>query len=598
MLKRIFSFLFALLLLIFTSPRPAQAQYNQQTQFGTNVGAPVYYSADGLYTDLFIHGTGWWTNPNTSIPLTADGYPAYPANDGKFCTTLIYLDGYQSGDFQFYGEGDFNIQFRGARDTGYPNNGAVPGTQKKAGNVTTALVHYDVAAPQYGGLGSYPTTETLIDIEPTGPNPITNLHLVAPGYPAYPNNPEFSNLYIQAASPFKCLRVMDWMGTNGSTVTSWASRPNPNFFGDGNQNVAYERFIDLANQTNSDLWICVPLNATDDWASNMAQLLANRLKPNLHVYYEISNELWNWGAAYWTDWNQVEQAAQSNPALTAPMGSWARHGQQMAYLLMHYRNIIQPILPSARPILGGQFGNGYATDGLAWINQTYGPPSAYIFGWAGAPYFGPSSADPNPSDLDSLFTSMDDNLNSSIIPGIQQGCALARQYGIQFCCYEGGQGLASSDPNAFALYQAAQYDPRMGTLYQKLAQAHMANGTYLCNFYGGFGGHDSQWGFWSSLTDIRFVSANPQPVKYAAEAAAAMAGGSNGSGGGSGGGGNGSGGGGTGGGYYNGHNRMPMPPKNKMLPIKTRMPMPPNGHPGRQMPIKIKMPMPPNGHSG
>ena len=50
-----------------------------------------------------------------------------------------------------------------------------------------------------------------------------------------------------------------------------------------------------------DIWINVPVAASDDYVRELALLLRDNLDPNLHIYVEYSNEVWNWdfSQAHW-----------------------------------------------------------------------------------------------------------------------------------------------------------------------------------------------------------------------------------------------------------------------------------------------------------
>ncbi len=461
-----------------------------------------------------MHCTVWFpTNGSNPVPLNPDGMPASGS-----ASCLMDTLGYPSGLYQFYGKGKFTIDFRGCAYANWPNNGTVPGTQKTVDGVTTALVQVTTAAPGLGTYNGSPNPGLICDITVNDPNdPPRDFHFISPGYKAWPNtNATFTTEYLQAVRPFTCFRVMQWMGGN-SPVTTWASRAQPNVFGNRNAGAAYERIIELANTTNRDIWINIPPKATDDWAAGMAQLLKTTLKPGLHVYIEYSNEVWNWGGpAYYPDWLLIETWDQSNEALTTH-GAWARHGQEVAFLLMHYIQIMQPIMGSqARFVLAGQYGNTiYSSAGLAWIQQVYGPPSKYIYAIAGAPYFGGAG-----TDLDSIFASISTNLNL-IAQELKLEVALAKQYNVKYCCYESGQSMAATQ-SSFSLGQAAQQDPRMGLAYQAYANVMNQAGIDLCCFFSFVNDWDS-YGFYAAAPDIRETIQNPT-VKYAAEAAIANSG--------------------------------------------------------------------------
>ncbi len=42
-------------------------------------------------------------------------------------------------------------------------------------------------------------------------------------------------------------------------------------------------------------WFCIPHAASDDWVASFAALLLSNLRPDLQVYIEYSNEVWNRG---------------------------------------------------------------------------------------------------------------------------------------------------------------------------------------------------------------------------------------------------------------------------------------------------------------
>src|SRR5208283_406493 len=59
--------------------------------------------------------------------------------------------------------------------------------------------------------------------------------------------------------------------------------------------LAWEYIVQLANQSGKDAWINIPIAATDDYIRQLALLLKKWLKPNIRIYIEHSNEVWNFG---------------------------------------------------------------------------------------------------------------------------------------------------------------------------------------------------------------------------------------------------------------------------------------------------------------
>jgi hypothetical protein len=47
-------------------------------------------------------------------------------------------------------------------------------------------------------------------------------------------------------------------------------------------------------------WFCIPHAASDEWVTSFASLLLANLRPDLSVYIEYSNEVWNQGFPQYT----------------------------------------------------------------------------------------------------------------------------------------------------------------------------------------------------------------------------------------------------------------------------------------------------------
>ncbi len=109
--------------------------------------------------------------------------------------------------------------------------------------------------------------------------------------------------------------VVRFLGMAADGGEDWAQRTLPDeafFIGkDGKEN--WEYTVMLANETGRDLYITVPVRANDEYLEKLALLLRHGsdgrepyrrptadpiyppLNPNLRIYVEIDNEIWNWG---------------------------------------------------------------------------------------------------------------------------------------------------------------------------------------------------------------------------------------------------------------------------------------------------------------
>lgn len=88
------------------------------------------------------------------------------------------------------------------------------------------------------------------------------------------------------------IRGMDFLRTNHSRLAHWADRPtqaSPTYSAGG----PVEDLIDICNAVGSDLWLNVPHEADAGFRSRLAALVAGRLRPDLSLYVEYSNEIWN-----------------------------------------------------------------------------------------------------------------------------------------------------------------------------------------------------------------------------------------------------------------------------------------------------------------
>ena len=109
--------------------------------------------------------------------------------------------------------------------------------------------------------------------------------------------------FLADMSIYSSIRFMDLDRTNASDIRTWSQRVQMREDQYAPQRMAYEWMIDLCNRLNVDAWICMPHLTIEDYEANpasnywvqCAKLFRERLKPNLKVYVEYSNEVWNWG---------------------------------------------------------------------------------------------------------------------------------------------------------------------------------------------------------------------------------------------------------------------------------------------------------------
>lgn len=262
--------------------------YSQITRpVGTNLTSVVDWSSELVFTNAFEQCREWIVHedsPNASwesgltVPLNEKGYPIeIPYNDGvnppQVVRTLLFTNienYYPSGQYRLIIEGAGQIRFLGAFN------------QTFSTPIDTLI---NITANQ--GL--------ILELEKSDVNdPINDIKLI---YPNHVNNfqtQKFTTEFLDYLSDFQCIRFMDWTKTNNSSDQNWNERSKANYYTQTTSaGVAWENVIELANLTQKDIWINIPHLATDNYITQLAQLLNTTLDPNIKIYLEYSNEVWN-----------------------------------------------------------------------------------------------------------------------------------------------------------------------------------------------------------------------------------------------------------------------------------------------------------------
>ena len=261
--------------------------------------------------------------------------------------------------------------------------------------------------------------------------------------------------------------------------------------------------IDLANRVSAHPWFNMPHQSDDAYAQRFAHLVKMRLNPDLRVYLEHSNEVWNGQFPQYAD--VVKKAAAQAPALN-----------NMQYHALRTRmlgQIFKTALGSDRvvTVLAAQAANpATAVGGLSYLKQRFGT-EAGVDAVAIAPYF---SITPDPAaapriasmSLDTFFLEVRSTALPTSLAYVKNYRRVADDFGVRLISYEGGQhmvGVSNAHHNADLnkLLHAFNRDPRIKELYlQYLAGWKQAGGELFMHYtdvskYG-------IWGSWGALESI------------------------------------------------------------------------------------------------
>jgi len=510
------------------TPTPSGA-----AQLGVNLEGLSDYSRLQPFVDLMRSARAWgtasepWTH---TVPLDAQGWPT---TDAGVVMTMITQDaGDEATNYKYIASGTYRLRFAGK---------ATVGPVASAG-VSIANYAYDSATNRSTAdvvLGEG-VTQLILNFTGTSGG-VRDVSLRRPGYA---DNETFTNEFKQVSAPFGVFRLMDFLGTNGNPVRTWAERTT---LTSGSQTTgkgaAYELAIQMANELGKDIWINIPVGADDDYIRQLATLLKNSLAPGRVVYVEYSNELWNFVFPQTGDNMNaaVAEALAGDITLTngvpctqakfdASEGEcnkyWAgfrRVGKKTARVSSIFKEVMgaEAFNTRFRPVYATQFASpGIGEEVMKYMAKYHGVPSTVIHGIASAPYFTlppevySSTTLTATQVLDGLSHSVETEFNPYFTTGIgamsgnyQRGVAydggnnrlptqkaLADFYGIKSMAYEGGLDMGQSDASPLAKMQAVK-DARMGAITKSLLDQWFGcgNGVFL---YFTLTSQWGKWGYW------------------------------------------------------------------------------------------------------
>lgn len=531
-----------------TAPRSAE-NAGSASSVGTNLNAVTYWSSEFPFVDLFKSASTWipqcnagvdpgctgdnaWdTGEYDQIDLDDNGWPrALPANGSTytFVSALLPAAGPLFGDGRYIvlydGQGTLSYGWGAVKDEASSAPGRdVIDLSTEGGNILISIIATD---PNHNG------------------DYLRNIRVIPAAYENTYQTQPFTPLFLDKIGSYQLLRFMDWMGTNGSRQRSWATRPRPAYATyatdsgvDGDftnpridAGAPVEVLVDLANQTQKDPWFNTPHLADDDYITQFATLVRDRLDPNLKVYVEYSNETWN------GMFDQHDYVMQQGDAAFGGDDSFQNglnwHGKRTAEMCDIWKGAFGD--QSERVVcVMGSWGDAWAAEEtLACPLWTDGAPCSKhgVDALAIAPYFGYYIGLPeNESTLESwthdsdgglgkLFTEITEGgqLHGPETPanGALEGAfgvmsaakGVADAYGVQLVAYEGGQHLAgvgdvANSDAITTLFTAANRDPRMGAVYTRYLDGWKAHGGGLFVNYSLVSAYD-KWGSWGALESI------------------------------------------------------------------------------------------------
>ncbi|MDY7020704.1 MAG: cellulose-binding protein [Cyanobacteriota bacterium] len=381
----------------------------------------------------------------------------------------------------------------------------------------------DVDASKSGGI--------LVTIIETDPNKtgdyIRNIRVIhSKDESVYQSGEIFNPDFIEKLKGYRALRFMDWMGTNHSQQKEWKDRPTPNTPSYMMKGASIEVMVALANQLKAEPWFNMPHQATDEYITNFARLVKKSLDPNLNIYVELSNEVWNW------------QFKQTHYALEEGQKRWGKdkgdafrqwYGMRTAQMCDQWKEVFGNQKDRVTCVIATQVGWKGAEKSILdcpyWVAE--GNKACYKHGidaYAIAGYFGASLGYPdNESRVESWLKDPDGGFQKAF-KQIKTGQLLdkgrkdslpenkdfflyhakvAQERNLKLMAYEGGQHVVGrkqvvNNEKLTNFFIEINRHPQMYEFYtQLLKDWKQTGGTLFMHFSDVV--KSSKWGSWGSL---------------------------------------------------------------------------------------------------
>ncbi len=476
---------------------PVPADY-----LGANLPDITDYAYTPVYADLVKQARAFgptdhpWGGVTDIAPVGSDLWPS-----GDFGIFLMTLPGM---------EGTYKLSFTGKADVALSSSY----------NTTLANLRYDAALNRTtadvvrGSNADNPAgAHMVLTFKNTGAG-VKDLKVVRPGYDAL-NPPLFTREFLDHIARFKVLRFMEWLRANNNPSTTWATRTPPSRPHRSETGVPWEHVIALANQTQKDIWINIPVAADDDYVLQLASLLKSTLNADSKIYVEYSNEVWNSQfQQFATNRNLATQELYNNPQ--SPLAYDGKtHVDVIGYRYIAKRSkeisdIFRGVygdaamMTTVRPIFASQVVQTYVAQlGLDFINDVYGPPSRYFHAFAGAPYFNLGELQQvDGLSVDAVLQALSDSVTAMPRQAyFEKNVAFASWYGLPFFAYEAGPDTFGQ--GSIAAKKAASLDPRLLDICKRYLSSWYAGGGQMLMWYtAGAGNWDTQYGTWGLTTDL------------------------------------------------------------------------------------------------
>lgn len=355
----------------------------------------------------------------------------------------------------------------------------------------------------------------------------------------------FNPNWVSLIDDVRSVRFMDWMDTNNSVYQSFEDYPTADHY-TWSKGAPLEVMVRLANEIGADPWFNMPHKADDDFIRKFAQYVHENLNPQLKAYVEYSNEVWNWrfgqaqyalaeAKARWGDsaggggwmqwagmraaqmamiWDEVygdDASARLNKVLgvqTSYYGLSPNVLNANAWVAEDPANNPAPYTVFDSYAVTGYFNGLGKPDQIPMVHEWLDQSLTQAQAAASANGLTESSYDAYVADhlydyaIERAISEFVSAARQQNITDLINNKKIADSHGLDMIMYEGGthivgSGATQNDARIVDFFEALNYSPQMGELYQQHLEDYKALGGALFNAFVDVGGH-SKYGSWGA----------------------------------------------------------------------------------------------------
>ena len=448
---------------------------NAFSKVGSNLNGISYWNSEWVFVDVMKMSSSWvsldqpglnqgngpWGN-GMPVNLRSDGYPAFLL-PGQILMKLMLRDlrlHAPAGRYVCLYDGDGVISFT---------------FDAKVVLIGKGRIEFDFKPTYLDGCDDAYCSDNGIALvlQSTNPaNPVRNIRVIMPGFEfTYAKNP-FHPWFLKNIARYSVLRFMDWQIGDDA---AWNNRTLP-FYATQTHGVALEHMIQLCNILGSAPWFSLPYAATDDYILQFAKLVKSTLRPDVPIYVEYSNEVWN---GLFPQGTYAQTQGLQLKLSTDPFAAQIRfYSQRAVKIFSIWKSVYNA---AATPTVKVNYVMSVFTASPHWSEAMLTWKKAYqnVTVVGVAPYFdcnvGSAKTAPNTALLSvSQLLSKCSSSMQNVSTMISKIGAVASKYKLPMVTYESGQSLVEYNVMAYGngetaglkeLFFAANRDPGMQSLY-------------------------------------------------------------------------------------------------------------------------------------